>query len=44
MPGHMVINKESVVGYGNQLKEAVTEMNLGIRNDVNQGTKKRLFD
>ena len=44
VPGRMVINTESVVGYNNQLKQAVEEMKLGINNNMNKGTKKRLFD
>ena len=44
VPGRTVINMESVVGYNNQLKQALARMKLRISNDVNQGTKKRLFD
>ena len=40
MPGQMVINTESVVGYNNQLKQAGAKMKLGINNEVNKGTKK----
>ena len=40
MPGRMMINTESVVGYNNQLKQAGTGTKLGINNDVNKGTKK----
>ncbi|KAL9958652.1 hypothetical protein ACROYT_G035700 [Oculina patagonica] len=40
MPGSMVINTESVVGYNNQLKQAVAGMKIGLNNDVNKSTKK----
>ena len=40
MPARMVINTESIVGYNNKLKQAITGMKLGINNDVNLGTKK----
>ena len=40
MPGWMVINTESVVGYNNQLKQAGAGMKLGINNEVNTSTKK----
>ena len=40
MPGRMVINTESVVGYNNQLKQAGAGMKLGINNEVNTSTKK----
>ena len=44
MPGWMVINTESVVGYNNQLKQAGAGMKLGINNEVNTSTKKRPFN
>ena len=44
MPGRMVINTESVVGYNNQLKQAGAGMKLGINNEVNTSTKKRPFN
>ena len=40
MPARMVINRESIVGYNNKLKQAKVGMRLGINNDVNLGTKK----
>ena len=40
MPGQMVINTESVVGYNNQLKQGGAGMKLGINNEVNTSTKK----
>ncbi|KAL9958540.1 hypothetical protein ACROYT_G035568 [Oculina patagonica] len=40
MPGSMVINTESVVGYNNQLKQAVAGIKIGLNNDVNKSTKK----
>ena len=40
MPGRMVINTESVVGYNNQLKQAGAGMKIGINNEVNTSTKK----
>ena len=43
MPGRMAINKDSVMGYNNQLKQAGAGMKLGINNEVNTSTKKRLF-
>ena len=43
MPGLMVINTESVVGYNNQLKQAGAGMKLGINNEVNTSTKKAAF-
>ena len=44
MPGRMVINTESVMGYNNQLKQAGAGMKLGINNEVNTSTKKRPFN
>ncbi|KAL9981353.1 hypothetical protein ACROYT_G010045 [Oculina patagonica] len=40
MPARMVINTESVVGYNNQLKQAVGGMKVGVNNGVNTSTKK----
>ena len=40
MPGWMVINTESMVGYNNQLKQAGAGMKLGINDGVNKSTKK----
>ncbi|KAL9953142.1 hypothetical protein ACROYT_G040507 [Oculina patagonica] len=40
MPARMVINTESVVGYNNQLKQAVGGMKVGVNNDVNTSTIK----
>ena len=43
MASCMVINTGSVMGYNNQLKQAVAGMKLGINNDVNNSTKKEAF-
>lgn len=43
VPSSMVINRESTVGYNNQLKQVGAGMKLGINNDVNQSTKKWHF-
>jgi len=40
MPARMIINTESIVGYNNKLKQAVSGMKLGVNNEVNPGTKK----
>ena len=40
MPGRMIINTESIVGYNNKLMQAKVGMKLGVNNDVNLGTKK----
>ena len=40
MPGSMIINTETTVGYNNRLKQASGSMRLGINNQVNTGTKK----
>ena len=40
MPARMVINTESVIGYNNQLKQAVPGMKLGVNDEVNTSTKK----
>ena len=40
MPARMIINTESIVGYNNKLKQAQAGMKLGVKNDVNLGTKK----
>ena len=39
MPSCMILNIESIVGYSKKLKQATQWMNLGVNNDVNQGTK-----
>ena len=40
MPARMVINMGSVIGYNNQLKQAVPGMKLGVNDEVNTSTKK----
>ena len=40
MPARMVINTGSVIGYNNQLKQAVPGMKLGVNDEVNKSTKK----
>ena len=40
MPAKVVINTESIVGYNNKLKQAVSGMKLGVNNEVNPETKK----
>ena len=40
MPARMVINTGSVIGYNNQLKQAVPGMKLGVNDEVNTSTKK----
>jgi len=40
MPANMIINKTSVVGYNNKLKQAVAGTKLGINNMLNTETKK----
>ena len=40
MPADMTINKASVVGYNNKLKQAVAGTKLGVNNEVNTDTKK----
>ena len=40
LPARMIINKESVVNYNNNLRWAKDDMKLGVNNQVNQGTKK----
>ena len=40
MPARMVINTETVMGYNNQLKQAVPGMKLGVNDEVNKSTKK----
>jgi len=40
MPGQMIINTESTIGYNNKLKQAVSGMKLGVNNEVNPDTKK----
>ena len=44
IPGWMVINTESLVGYNNQLNQAGAGMKLGINNEVNKGIKMRPFN
>ena len=39
LPSQMIINKESVVGYNNNLRRTTDDMKLGVNNHVNQGTK-----
>ena len=39
MPARMVINMGTVIGYNNQLKQAVPGMKLGINDEVNKSTK-----
>ena len=43
MPGNMVINTESTVGYNNQLKQATHGMKLGINGGINTETKQRPY-
>ena len=40
MPAWMVINTGSVIGYNNQLKQAMPGMKLGVNDEVNTSTKK----
>ena len=40
MPARMVINSGTVIGYNNQLKQAMPGMKLGVNNEVNTSTKK----
>ena len=40
LPSRMIINMESVIGYNNNLTRATDDMNLGVNNQVNLGTKK----
>ena len=40
MPARMVINTGSVAGYNNQLRQATSNMKLGVNNSVNLETKK----
>ena len=40
MPSRMVITTASTVGYNNQLKQATTNMKLGVDNNVNTETKR----
>ena len=40
MPARMVVNSGSVIGYNNQLKQAMPGMKLGINDKVNTSTKK----
>ena len=36
----MIINKEIVVGYNNDLRRVTDDMKVGVNNQVNQGTKR----
>ena len=40
MPAQMVINMGTVIGYNNQLKQALPGMKLGVNDEVNTSTKK----
>ena len=40
MPARMVINMGTVIGYNNQLKQAMPGMKLGVNDEVNTSTKK----
>ena len=40
MPAQMVINTGSLMGYNNQLKQAMPGMKLGVNDEVNTSTKK----
>jgi len=40
MPANMIINTASVVGYNNNLKQAVSGTKLGVNNGLNTDTKK----
>ena len=40
MPARMVINMGTVIGYNNQLKQAIPGMKLGVNDEVNKSTKK----
>ena len=40
LPSRMIINKESVVGYNNNLRRTTDDRKLDVNNQVNQGTKK----
>ena len=40
MPANMIINTESVVGYNNKLKQAVSRTKLGVNNTLNTDTQK----
>ena len=44
MPSRMVISTASTVGYNNQLKQATTNMKLGVNNNVNTETKRWACD
>ena len=41
MPARMVINMGTVIGYNNQLKQAMPGMKLGVNDEVNTSTKKK---
>ena len=40
LPSRMIINKEIVVGYNNDLRRVTDDMKVGVNNQVNQGTKR----
>ena len=40
LPSRMIINKESVVGYNNNMRRTTDDIKLGVNNQVNQGTKR----
>ena len=40
LPARMIINKDSVAGYNNNLRKTTDDMKLGVNNQVNQDTKK----
>ena len=40
LPSRMIINKESVVGYNNNLRRTTDDMKLGVNNQVNLPTKR----
>ena len=40
MPSRMIINKESIVGYTNNLTRVTDDMKLGVNNHINLGTRK----
>ena len=41
MPARMIINMGTVIGYNNQLKQAIPGMKLGVNDEVNTSTKKQ---
>ena len=40
MPSHIIIHKESIVGYNNYLTRVKDDMKLGVNNHINLGTRK----